>query len=153
MFDPLIQDLKQLMEQGLEFNGKIYKVALWQVIGDNLALNKLFGFVESSSANYCCRFCLVHKSAMHNMTRENVSLLRRKDVHEGHVATALDGNIEYGVKGDRHLNDLGYWHVTNNLTFDVVHDLFEGWCATETLLILNHVIFLFSSRNISLYLS
>ena len=32
-----------------------------QVTGDNLGLHCLFGFVESFSARYCCRFCLAEK--------------------------------------------------------------------------------------------
>ncbi|GFT73293.1 uncharacterized protein LOC106175700 [Trichonephila clavipes] len=144
IFEPLIQDLKQLLDHGIEFRGNTYKIALWQILGDNLGLNKLFGFVECFSANFCCRFCLVHKNEMHKMFKEDNSLLRHKVGHDAHVRDVIDENITTamcGVKSDCPFNELGYWHVTNNLVVDVMHDLLEGWCATETYLILYQYIF------------
>ncbi|GFS37816.1 uncharacterized protein LOC106175700, partial [Trichonephila inaurata madagascariensis] len=144
IFEPLIQDLKQLLDHGIEFRGNTYKIALWQILGDNLGLNKLFGFVECFSANFCCRFCLVHKNEMQKMFKEDNSLLRHKVGHDAYVRDVIDQNITTamcGVKSDCPFNELGYWHVTNNLVVDVMHDLLEGWCATETHLILHQYIF------------
>ncbi|KAG8177494.1 hypothetical protein JTE90_008678 [Oedothorax gibbosus] len=139
---PVITDLKFLFDEGITFGEKNYKVVLWQVSGDNLGLNKLLGLVESFSANYCCRFCVVHKHAMHTMTQEESGLLRTKDLHDQHVQEAADtSSIVLGVKGSCPFNDLNYWHSTDNLVVDIVHDLFEGWCGTEVLLLLNTFIF------------
>ncbi|GFR14517.1 c2H2-type domain-containing protein [Trichonephila clavata] len=128
IFEPLIQDLKQLLEKGIQFQGNTYKIALWQILGDNLRLNKLFGFVECFSANFCCRFCLVHKNELQKMFKEDNSLLRHKAGHNAHVRDVIDENITTamcGVKSDCPFNELGYWHVTSNLV-DVMHDLLEG---------------------------
>ncbi|GFV33101.1 uncharacterized protein LOC106175700 [Trichonephila clavipes] len=144
IFEPLIQDLKQLLDHGIEFRGNTYKIALWQILGDNLGLNKLFGFVECFSANFCCRFCLVHKNEMQKMFKEDNSLLCHKVGHDAHVRDVINENITTamcGVKSDCPFNELGYWHVTNNLVVDVMHDLLEGWSATETYLILHQYIF------------
>ncbi|GFV98825.1 uncharacterized protein LOC106175700 [Trichonephila clavipes] len=144
IFEPLIQDLKQLLDHSIEFRGNTYKIAFWQILGDNLGLNKLFGFVECFSANFCCRFCLVHKNEMQKMFKEDNSLLCHKVGHDAHVRDVIDENITTlmcGVKSDCPFNELGYWHVTNNLVVNVMHDLLEGWCATETYLILHQYIF------------
>lgn len=88
----------------------MHKIALWQIVGDNLGLNKLFGLVESFSAN-CCRFCLVHKDIMHNMIKEDISLLCNKDSHDAHVNDVIVGNMTTsmcGVKSHCSLNELGY---------------------------------------------
>lgn len=78
------------------------------------------------------------------MVKEDISLLRNKTEHDMHVNKVFSGDItvsECGVKTPCCLNDLSYWHVTNNLVVDVMHDLFEGWCASETFLILHQFVF------------
>ncbi|GFU02933.1 hypothetical protein NPIL_87451, partial [Nephila pilipes] len=129
IFEPLIQDLKQLLDQGIKFQGNTYKIALWQILGDNLGLNKLFGFVECFTANFCCRFCLAHKNVMQKMIKEDISLLHHKAGHDTHVRDVIERNISTamcGVKSDCPFNELGYWHITSNLVVDVMHDLLEG---------------------------
>ncbi|GFT73800.1 uncharacterized protein TNCV_1327952 [Trichonephila clavipes] len=63
------------------------------------------------------------------MFKEDNSLLRHKVGHDAHVRDVIDENITTamcGVKSDCPFNELGYWHVTNNLVVDVMHDLLEG---------------------------
>ena len=144
ILDSLVCDLKKLLDEGIEFQGNTYKVAIWQVVGDNLGLNKLLGFVESFSANFCCRFCLARKDVLHKMVKEEISLLRNKAEHDMHVNKVGSGDIkasECGVKSPCCLNNLNYWHVASNFIVDVMHDLFEGWCANETFLILHQFVF------------
>ncbi|GFT68408.1 hypothetical protein NPIL_113861 [Nephila pilipes] len=31
IFEPLIQDLKRLLDQGIQFSGNAYKIAIWQI--------------------------------------------------------------------------------------------------------------------------
>ncbi|XP_056466516.1 uncharacterized protein LOC130405457 [Gadus chalcogrammus] len=56
---PLLNDLKILEADGMQvpFQPTPLKGSVFQVTGDNLAIHGLFGFVESFSAKYCCRFC------------------------------------------------------------------------------------------------
>ncbi|GFX76771.1 uncharacterized protein LOC106175700 [Trichonephila clavipes] len=99
---------------------------------------------ENLAHSVTVKFCLVHKNETQKMFKEDNSLLRHKVGHDAHVRDVIDENITIamcGVKSDCPFNELGYWHVTNNLVVDVMHDLLEGWCATETYLILHQYIF------------
>ncbi|KAJ8048445.1 hypothetical protein HOLleu_00769 [Holothuria leucospilota] len=62
---PLVDDLKQLEESGLEItcqgkNGTV-KLGLAQVVGDNLGIHSLFGFAQGFTANLLCRKCKSHR--------------------------------------------------------------------------------------------
>lgn len=64
ILEPIVNDLKVLETDGVKvplFKNALYR-SIVQVIGDNLGIHKLFGFVESFSAWNCCRFCLVKRS-------------------------------------------------------------------------------------------
>ena len=76
--DSLVYDLRKLLDEGKEFQRNTYKVAIWQVVGDNFGLNKLVGFVANFSANFCCRFCLAKTDVLHKMLKEEISLLCNK---------------------------------------------------------------------------
>jgi len=63
---PIVADLKQL-EHGVNFtlcDGAVVhkRATVVQTVGDNLALHKLCGFVESFSAKHFCRFCMINKA-------------------------------------------------------------------------------------------
>ena len=47
---------------------------------------------------------------------------------------------ETGVAGPLFLNDLEYFHVTQNYTLDIMHDLLEGVCPYELKLVLKVLI-------------
>lgn len=67
---PLVDDLKILETQGIEvpFSESPLLGSVKQITGDNLGLHGLFGFVESFSATYFCRFCLTSKDESLKMT-------------------------------------------------------------------------------------
>ena len=60
---PVIDELQTLESEGLELyvDGELLnvKVVVIGVTGDNLFLNSILGFAESSMANFPCRHCLV----------------------------------------------------------------------------------------------
>ena len=62
ILSPVVQELKEIERTGLQLNcpgeyvGSV-KPRLFQVIGDNLALNTMLGYVSSFSSNYYCRVC------------------------------------------------------------------------------------------------
>lgn len=63
ILDPIVQDIKILERDGIKlplYDQPVYGTIV-QVTGDNLGLHCLFGFVESFSARYCCRFVLLRK--------------------------------------------------------------------------------------------
>lgn len=51
----------------------------FSLIGDNLGLNTVLGFVSSFSANYLCRFCKEKKTSTHTSCVTKPNLLRNKE--------------------------------------------------------------------------
>ena len=87
---PLLNDLTMLEAEGMQvpFQPTPLKGSVFQVTGDNLAIHGLFGFVESFSAKYCCRFCLTEKGEMQSVFSEDHPglTLRSKALHSEHCA-------------------------------------------------------------------
>ena len=79
----LIEELNFLEAEGIVVNYKnktctlFFKLAL--VVGDNLGVHSLMGFIEGFTANYPCRFCLINKSEIQSTYKEIDCVLRNKD--------------------------------------------------------------------------
>ena len=63
---PIVHDIREL-GKGVDFrlqDGRVVhkRGTAVQVLGDNLGLNQLFGFVESFSAIHFCRLCMISKA-------------------------------------------------------------------------------------------
>jgi len=73
MFSALIKELVSLQEEGIMIciDGKEIKIyfSLGLVLGDNLGLNSILGFVESFSANFYCQICRSPKQELQQMCR------------------------------------------------------------------------------------
>ncbi|XP_034238065.1 uncharacterized protein LOC117643328 [Thrips palmi] len=128
VFCKLIEELKELEVNGIVLNidGLVHVVHfhLGLIIGDNLGVNSMFDFVSSFTANHCCRFCKIHRDALHFASTEDPMLLRNEDNYSADVITndpSLTGVIENSV-----WNSLPNFHVTQNLSVDIMHDLFQG---------------------------
>ncbi|GFU37449.1 hypothetical protein NPIL_576031 [Nephila pilipes] len=81
---------------------------------------------------------------MQKTIKDDNSLLHHKAGHDAFVRDVTDENISTslcGVKSNCPFNELSYWHLTNNLVVDIMHDLLEDRCATEIYLILHQYIF------------
>lgn len=107
--------------------------------GDNLGLHTILSFTESFSANYCCRFCTMHKSAMRKAVVENVDLIRTPQLYESHVN--INNLALTGIKENCIWNILPEFNVTTNYSVDIMHDLFEGICIYDLTNLLNTLIF------------
>lgn len=138
VFKPLINMLTDLEKNGILVNGKRVYFVTGLLLGDNLGMNSVCGYVESFSAHYYCRFCRTIKSIADTQSVEDVSLLRSKESYQADVL--LDDPSLTGVKKDSALNELPSFHVTSNLSVDVFHDLCEGTCHYVMLQVLNHCI-------------
>lgn len=71
---PLIRDLKILEADGIPVPFAVQPIygMLAQITGDNLGMHTIFGFLESFSAKYFCRFCLIdvqHSQFSQRMTQ------------------------------------------------------------------------------------
>ena len=110
---------------------------------DNLGFNSLFGFCESFSATHFCRFCECTRDQADCVFKECALQLRSKSSYDdavSKVGTPLYDVHVTGIKRGCLLNMLQYWHVTDNLVVDVMHDILEGIAPFELTLIFNELV-------------
>lgn len=70
---------------------------------------------------------------------EDAVELRSKDNYQPHVS--LNEPSKTGVKEDSCLNQLRYFHVTENISVDIMHNILEGIAPLEVKLMLQHLIY------------
>lgn len=128
MYRALIDESIDLQTNGISIcvNSEIHHIyfALGLVLGENLGLNSILGFVESFSSNFYCRICRSPKSELQNMINECPETLR----NEINYATDINTN-NYSLTGLKELcifNEVPSYHVTKNSVCDFMHDLTEG---------------------------
>ena len=146
ILEPLVKDIKLLETQGIDIPNLADPVrgTIVQVVGDNLGLNSMLGFVESFSARHCCRFCLLEKEKFQNVFCEDDSAvtLRTRDMHSEHCSVAQSNPMlsnVCGVKKQCLLNTLQFFSTTDNFTVDVMHDILEGIAQFEMKLVLQYL--------------
>lgn len=144
ILEPLISDIKVLEREGImvpTFPNPVFGTVI-QVVGDNLAIHGLFGFVESFSARNCCRFCVTEKSDFQTLFSENDMVLRTKEIHSEHCKMLLSNpqlSHYYGVKRSSLLNTLEYFNTADNFSVDIMHDILEGVAQFEIKLLLEYI--------------
>lgn len=143
VFAPLINELTHLEKCGIDIDIDKEKIkihfVLGLIIGDNLGLNSTLGFVESFSSNYFCRICLLSKEQTEHVCSDKVAPLRNSVNYSDHVNI---GNPSLtGIKEACVFNDIPSFHVTQNYSVDLMHDLLEGVCHYDMIEILDHLIF------------
>lgn len=136
IFRPFIDELKFLESKGITINGQKIYFVVPLLLGDNLGISSIIGMTESFSSNYFCRACFSHKSATKNMAVEDLNTLRDKYNYDMHLQEKTHGVKDYCV-----WNDLSYFHNTENIHFDLMHDLYEGVCRYDFGKILKDLIF------------
>ena len=151
-FDPILDkftaEMKQLSTTGI--NGDfpllgectIY-VNLGQVCCDNLALNGIFGFIESFSVDYFCTLCFATQSDIQVKFYENEFQMRTVMEYETDVSMLpkLHGKVHSrGVKKRCKLNDISGFHVVSNYGLDIMHIILEGTAPLELGCILHSLI-------------
>lgn len=138
-FKILIEELNILENKGIviQVENISYNVYFKSVVvtGDNLGIHSIMGFVESFSAEYYCRFCTSTATEMAKQTREDVTKLRKKYNYDSHVKFR-----SYGVKENCVWNWLNSFHVYENHTIDIMHDLYEGVYRYDMARIINRLI-------------
>lgn len=124
VFEPIIKELEDLATKGIniQIQSKLYniKFCLLTLCGDNLGLHSILGLNETFSSTYCCRFCIENKDSIKHKTLETLTSIRKKEDYEDH----LTRNI--GVKDRCVWNDLPTFHIYENLSCDIMHDIYEG---------------------------
>lgn len=128
----IVRDLREIEINGIDIgNNKRLRVAVFDIQCDNLGANVLFGFSGGFSANHFCRFCTCSKDQTQLMTTENVSKIRTVNSYDDQIARLkacpeLDLKETKGIKKNCFFNELKNFHVCQNISGDIMHDIFEG---------------------------
>lgn len=142
VLEVICDDLQRIYNEGIpvncqEFKGSVFP-RVFQVVGDNLAVNSVLGFSSGFTANYFCRECRSHRNECQTQVVEKKDDLRTK---QNFAEDLLIGNLTLtGVATNSSLNTLSYFHVVDNSTFDIMHDLLEGVVPLTVKLVLKELI-------------
>lgn len=143
VFDIYLDEMKKLESDGftVTVDGVAYKifVVLVQVIGDNLGLNGLLGYVESFTANFPCRLCKVSRAEFNHTYVEIPEKLRTEQGYLDDLAVG-DPSMS-GIKGPCPYNNLPSFNVVMNVYCDLMHDVLEGVCRYVIPAVLNCFIY------------
>lgn len=144
ILNPLLQELKELQTTGITIfedtpSQQTIHFALLSVVGDNLAVNAIHGFICSFSGDYCCRFCLIDRSQIKDSYEVKDSLLRTQTQYDLQVE-AKDFDSA-GIKSRSCFNDLPGYNVIDSMCVDMMHDVLEGVCQYDLGKILNVYIY------------
>lgn len=94
------------------------------IIGDNLGLNKILGFSTSFNSNFYCRDCKREKKSMDTDTIEITEDLRTIIQYENDVK--VNNVHQTGIIESSIFNQIPSYHIIDNHSFDIMHDLFKG---------------------------
>lgn len=130
----IVDELKALETTGINVKHSInLKAILINISCDNLGANSVHGFVESFAATYFCRICELSLSESQKTVQEIIEKIRRKSDYAlilDDLAENGDRQPDYklskGIKKPCIFNELKYYHMFDNCTVDVMHDLCEG---------------------------
>lgn len=143
ILQPVMQELEVIGRTGIHINvpGEyvgIVRPKLFQVIGDNLAVNIMTGYTACFVSNYFCRVCKMHREETHVATTEKEELIRNQQ----NFALDLEKSdiSKTGICRDSVLNSLPYFHVTSNIALDIMHDFLEGILPLEFKLVIGKLI-------------
>lgn len=93
-------------------------------MGDNLGVNCTCGFSKNFIANYYCQICRASSAECKEFTKEVKSLLRTKESYETDVKVN-DASLK-GMNGKCVFNQLDNFHMVENQSIGIMHDIFEG---------------------------
>jgi len=143
IFKDLISELNFLESSGIDItvNEKNYTLyfSLGLIVGDNLGLHTILGFVQSFVACYPCRFCKTHRNVCHKQTIQDDNSLRNAANYLYDVASN-----SVSISGIRELcvwDQVYSFSVINNYSVDIMHDLLEGVCNYDIGFILKEMVF------------
>lgn len=107
-------------------------------------MHTILGFTESFSSRYFCRSCLIEKDDAQKVYSEDDPkiILRQKELFEMHC-NVLESDPQkssaFGLKKNSSLNSLQFFHVCDNFSFDIMHDVLEGVAQYELKLLMEYL--------------
>uniref|UniRef100_A0A1Y1MPJ3 C2H2-type domain-containing protein n=1 Tax=Photinus pyralis TaxID=7054 RepID=A0A1Y1MPJ3_PHOPY len=130
IFKNVIDQLNDLHVNGIQVETSVYsgviKFHVASIIGDNLGLNSILGFVESFVAKYCCRFCMAERKQIQKMLYEDKKLLRNCKTYDR--CLEMKNPTETGVKERCVWLELEGFKLFEHISVDILHDYLEGVC-------------------------
>lgn len=130
IFEKPIEHLNGLSSEGVSISTEYFSGTLkFHVVcftGDNLGLNGVLGFVESFSANHCCRICSTSKEQMTVLDREDLSLMRNIENYERDLL--INDISKTGIKERCVWLKLRGFDLFHHVAVDYLHDFLEGCC-------------------------
>lgn len=132
LVNKIVNELKILESEGIMVKpGLILKAILINLSSDNLGANTVMGFVESFAATYYCRICELSLTEAQSTVEEVEDKMRQKSAYDSIVKVLNEcEQINYkdskGIKKYCVFNNLQHYHILDNCTVDVMHDINEG---------------------------
>lgn len=128
----IAEDIKYLEETGIDVDKNTnVKGTLAYMSFDNLGANSSFGMVESFRAFFYCRICELPREECEKSTREHPNMLRKKEQYMKQLAIiekseTVNLSVTKGIKRLCALNEIENFHIMENISVDILHDLNEG---------------------------
>lgn len=145
IFKKLIEELTSLQSHGISIDTnegtKTIYFSICFFLGDTLGLNMILGFTESFRANYYCRFCKSNRSEMQTNCMQIDEKLRTKTNYEDDLQ--IDNITLTGIKEVCIWNEIPSFHVTENFSVDIAHDIFEGVVLFDFIEIFHQFVFVY----------
>lgn len=143
LFARMLSEVRELEEHGLvTSSGHVVRATVLSIVGDNLGSHCIGGYTENFSTSlYCCRYCLVPKDKLENVTQSFPA--RTVENYKDAVQLLQDSEAAdvNGIKFDSVFNCLKYFHVCQpGLPPCIGHDLFEGVVAYDLAIYLRHFV-------------
>ncbi|XP_018376743.1 PREDICTED: uncharacterized protein LOC108769975 [Trachymyrmex cornetzi] len=142
IFAKAMEELQFLEQKGISISTSSGLVdvyfSLAGVIGDNLAVHTILGFMKSFSANFPCRVCLINNSEINSVLKTSMCQLRTEENYL-QLLTMNQPSLT-GIAGPSVLSKLTSSSTINLITVDIMHDILEGICEYDLGLLLYHYV-------------
>lgn len=123
----IVAEVKRLELIGITIGDQVLKGTMACFTFDNLGGNDLFGFVKGFRATHYCRICDLSSEECSNAICEYPDRVRKIADYDGQLAELQDSKKHVkGVKKACLLNKLKNFHILQNQTVDLMHDVMEG---------------------------
>lgn len=129
---PIVEEISYLESKGMQIGDLSIKGTLSSMAFDNLGGNTTCGFIDGFRSNApLCRVCECPRSENKHNFVEDELMHRNKEKYAAQIekisnSTKVDYMDTCGVKNYCVLNDLAHFHITENISLDIMHDLNEG---------------------------
>lgn len=145
IFRRLVDDLRNLEEEGIEIDGKRFHVIVPAFVGDNLGSHWIGGFVTNfSTTQHMCRFCTMTKDQFSKgQLCATAKQIRTVASYQACIDKLAEENVTLyeGIKFNSIFNQLKTFHVCNpGLPPCIAHDLFEGVVAYDMALFIRYFV-------------